>query len=297
MITCGTQVVAGSGGSSGNATSIQGVPVDATAPTTGQVPTYDGTKYVPETPTAGTWPGSFGDAIYVGGESATGFAAADYVTASAAAAVPAFGPGQSLVVCLYPKATPTGQELIVAHVGGAGVRGWYLACGNSGASRARLSLWLYGLGAAGGLEFALTGSEFTPGTPYVIAITMKADKSTRYSVNGGSVLTIAAQSGTYTAPSSADTYDLGSTRAFVGVPATYPFVSGLLGQVNTYSTEISDADLVAACAEREQGTIPTVGTGTISTRFLPSDFAGGPRVAAQTGVTWIMKGGANVRSL
>jgi hypothetical protein len=288
MITCGTQVVAGNSG--GGASLSDATPlVESGAGSAGSSSSASRADHVH--PAAG---GSSGT-LYIGGESATGFAAADYATASAAAAVPAFGPGQSLVACLYPRATPTGQEIIAAHIGGAGVRGWYLACGNNAGARRRLSLWLYGLGAAGGLEFLLTSSDFTVDSAYVIAICMKADKSTRYSVNGGSVQVISAQSGTYTAPSSADTYDLGSTRAFTGVPATYPFTSGNIGEVRTYSTEISDADLVAACADRTSGTIPDVATGTVSTRFLPSDFAGGVRVKAQTGVTWVMKGGASVR--
>ena len=40
---------AAGGGGSGNATSIQGVAVDATAPTAGQAVVYDGTKYIPTT--------------------------------------------------------------------------------------------------------------------------------------------------------------------------------------------------------------------------------------------------------
>lgn len=46
------------GGGSGNATSIQSVPVSATAPTTGQVLEYDGTDWVPTTPSGGG--GGFG---------------------------------------------------------------------------------------------------------------------------------------------------------------------------------------------------------------------------------------------
>lgn len=229
-------------------------------------------------------------AFYMGGESATGWAAADYATASAPSAVPAFGPGQSIVACLYPNATPVGPEIIAAHVT-ATTRGWYLAAGNNGAARSRLSLFLWGLN--GNVEFGLAGSDFTVGAAYVIAIAILADKSIRYSVNGASVQTIAALSGTYVPPSSADTYDLGSTRVFS--PSFYPFASGLLGDVRTYSTELSDADLVAACAGVATGTIPSVASGTVSTDFLPSDFCGGVRVSAQTGVTWLLKGGASLR--
>jgi len=241
-------------------------------------------------PGSGTWLSLYeASALYVGGESAFGFAQADYITASAAAAVPAFGPGQSLVVCLMPRATPTTEELIAAHV--SSTRGWNLDVGLSPGARSRLGLNLRGLN--GDVTVALTGSDWTVSSPYAIAITIKADKSVRYSANGGAVQTIAALSGTYAVPTSADTYDLGSTRAFS--PTFYPLLSALLGEVRTYSTEISDADLVAACAGRTTGTIPDVATGTVSTRFLPSNFAGGVRVKAQTGVTWLLKGGASIR--
>lgn len=332
MITCGTQVVSGStggggaplsdatplvesgsgaagsssscsradhvhpaAGGGGDATSIQGVAVDATAPTTGQVLTYDGSEYVPTTPGGGTptWLALYdATAIYIGGESATGFATADYITASAAAAVPAFGPGQSIVACIYPGATPTGVEIVACHASGVSNRGWTLDFGRNSGSRRQCNLYLFGMNGSAGVQ--LTGSEFTVGTPYVIAVVVKADKSVRYSVNGGAVQTLAALSGTYVPPTSADTYDLGSTRAFANLPAYYPFTSGVLGEVRTYSTELSDADLVAACAGVATGTIPDVGTGTVSTRFLPSDFSGFVGVSAQTGVTWILKGGASI---
>ena len=231
-------------------------------------------------------------ALYLGGESAFGWAQADYVTASAAAAVPAFGPGQSIVACIYPGATPTGIEMVACHASGAGNRGWTLDFGRNAASRRQCNIYLFGLNGGAGVQ--LVGSEFTVGAAYVIAIVVKADKSVRYSCNGGAVQTISALSGTYAPPTSADTYDLGSTRAFASLASYYPLTSALIGEVRTYSNELSDADLVAACAGRATGTIPDVTTGTVSTRLLPSDFAGGRRVKAQTGVTWILKGGASI---
>lgn len=263
--------------------------------TNGQVLTSDGTDPVWATPGGGTptWLALYGaSALYMGGESAFGFAQADYVTASAAAAVPVFGPGQSLVVCVYPGATPTGVEMVACHASGASNRGWLLDFGRNTGARRQCGLYLFGMNGGAGVQ--LTGSDFTVGVAYVIAVTIKADKSVRYSVNGAAVATIAALSGTYVPPTSGDTYDLGSTRAFVSLASYYPLTSALIGEVRTYSTEISDADLVAACAGRTTGTIPDVATGTVSTRFLPSDFAGGRRVKAQTGVTWILKGGASI---
>jgi len=263
--------------------------------TSGKVLTSDGTDAVWTTPGGGTptWLALYeASALYVGGESAFGFAQADYVTASAAATAPAFGPGQSLVVCVYPGATPTGVEMVACHASGANNRGWLLDFGRNAGARRQCGLYFFGLNGGAGVQ--LTGSDFTVGAAYAIAICVKADKSVRYSVNSAAVRTIAALSGTYVPPTSGDTYDLGSTRAFVPLASYYPLTSALIGEVRTYSTEISDADLVAACAGVATGTIPDVATGTVSTRFLPSDFAGGRRAQAQTGVTWIMKGGASI---
>jgi len=260
----------------------------------GYVLTSDGTDAVWASPTGTpTWLALYGaTGLYVGGESAFGFAQADYVTASAAAAVPAFGPGQSIVACIYPGATPTGVEIVACHASGASNRGWVLDFGRNAGSRRQCGIYLFGMNGGAGVQ--LTGAEFTIGSPYVIAIVVKADKSVRYSVNGGAVQTIAALSGTYAPPTSADTYDFGSTRAFASLTSYYPLTSALLGEVRTYSTELSDADLVAACAGVATGTIPDVATGTISTKFLPSDFVGGVRVKAQTGATWILKAGASI---
>jgi len=259
--------------------------------TNGQVLTSNGTDAVWSTPGGGSWLSLYGGtAFYLGGESATGWATADYVTASAASTVPAFGPGQSIVICLMPLATPSGTEMIASH-GASGVRGWVVDVGRQSGSRRQVSVYLYGLNSS--VAVALTGSEFTVGTAYVIAITIKADKSLRYSTNGGAVQTIAALSGAYAVPTITDTYNVGSPREFS--PSFFPLASALLGEVRTYSTEISDDDLVAACANVATGTIADVATGTVSTRFLPSDFVGGVRVKAQTGVTWLLKGGVSIR--
>tara|TARA_R110000868_G_scaffold214771_1_gene464868 strand:- start:901 stop:1911 length:1011 start_codon:yes stop_codon:yes gene_type:complete len=243
----------------------------------------------------GTWLSLYGGtALWMGGDSAFGFAQADRVSASAAAAVPAFGPGQSMVVVLYPGATPTGIEVIASHVAVSSVRGFYLAVGSNAGARRRLGLFLSGLN--GSAELSLTGSDFTVGTPYVIAICVKADKSIRYSVNGGTVATVSALSGSYNATSSADTLRLASPTEFS--PSFYPLTSALIGAARWYSTELSDADLVAACAGVSTASIPTVATGTVSASFSAAAFAGGVRVvAASPTPTWIAAGNPAIRGV
>ena len=243
----------------------------------------------------GTWLSLYGGtALYLGGDSAFGFAQVDRVSASASAAVPAFGPGQSMVVVLYPGATPTGVEILASHINSASTRGFYFSIGSNAAARRRIGLFLSGLN--GSAELSLTGSDFTVGVAYVIAITILADKSVRYSVNGAAVATVAALSGTYAAPSSADTLRLGSLTEYS--PTFYPLVSALIGAVRWYSTELSDADLVAACAGVSTASIPTVATGTVSASFSAAAFAGGVRVvAASPTPTWICAGNPAIRGV
>lgn len=240
-----------------------------------------------------TWLALYGaSAFYMGGDSAFGFAQADRLSASAAAASPAFGPGQSIVIVLYPGATPTGSEMVIAHTTAAAARGWYVSLGSNAGARTRVGLFFAGLAA--GSETSLTGSEAAAGSPYAIAITVKADKSIRYSVNGGAVQTVAALAGSYTAPTSADTLRIGSPSEFA--PTYYPLTSALVAAIRCYSTEISDADLVAACADRALGTIPTVATGTVTHDFSAAAFVGGVRtVVASPAPTWISAGGVAIR--
>ena len=243
----------------------------------------------------GTWLSLYGGtALWMGGDSAFGFAQVDRVSASASAAVPAFGPGQSMVVVLYPGATPTGVEIVTSHINAASTRGFYASVGSNASARRRVGLFLAGLN--GSAELSLTGSDFTVGVAYVIAVTIKADKSVRYSVNGAAVATVAALSGTYVGPSSADTLRIGSLTEYS--PTFYPLVSALIGAVRWYSTELSDADLVAACAGVATATIPTVATGTVSAAFSAAAFAGNVRVvAASPTPTWICAGNPAIRGV
>lgn len=242
-----------------------------------------------------TWLSLYGGtALHMGGDSPFGFAQADRVSASAPAVVPAFGPGQSMVVVLFPGATPTGVEIVTSHINAASTRGFYVSVGSNASARRRVGLFLAGLN--GSAELSLTGSDFTVGVAYVIAITIKADKSVRYSVNGAAVATVAALSGTYVGPSSADTLRIGSLTEYS--PTFYPLVSALIGAVGWYSTELSDADLVAACAGVATATIPTVATGTVSAAFSAAAFAGNVRVvAASPTPTWICAGNPAIRGV
>jgi hypothetical protein len=263
--------------------------------TNGQVLTSNGTDPVWATPSGGgsTWLSLYGGtALYMGGDAATGWSSSDRFSASAGALVPAFGPGQSMAICLYPKATPTGVEILTAHISTTSTRGWYLSIGANAGARLRLALFQAGLNGA--VDLYLTGSDVTVGAAYCIAICVKADKSVRYSVNGAAVATVAALAGTYTAPTTADILRVGTLTEYS--PTFYPPTSEIIGDAVWYSTELSDADLVAACADRALGTIPTVASGTISAAFRPAAFAGGRRVVEATPTpTWIAAGNPAIR--
>ena len=265
--------------------------------TNGYVLTSDGTDaaWAAAGGGGGTWLSLYGGtALWMGGDSPFGFAQADRVSASAPAVVPAFGPGQSMVVVLYPGATPAGTELVGSHIATSSARGWYLSVGSNASARRRIGLFLSGLN--GSAELSLTGSDFTVGVAYVIAIVVKADKSVRYSVNGAAVATVAALSGAYNTTTSADTLRLASPTEFS--PSFYPLTSALLGAARWYSTELSDADLVAACAGVSTASIPTVATGTVSAAFSAAAFAGNVRVvAASPTPTWICAGNPAIRGV
>lgn len=222
----------------------------------------------------------------MGGASANGFTTADYVQQATASAVPALGPGQSFVIIFVPKAVPTGAQFFAAHTSNG--KGFLIGAGSNAGARSRCSLVLAGLNANADVYF--TGSDFASllDAPMVIACAILADKSVRYSVNGATVVAVSALSGTYSAPASGDTYYVG----YPGVGTT-----SLIVAMNTYSSELTDADLAAAAARLSEGVIPTLASGTVSTRFAASDFAGGVRVVPSTGVTWIAKAEAAVRPI
>lgn len=332
MITCGTQVVSGSTGGGGDpppsgtgvvtvssgafvspvasaattrstlglGTAAVAALSDATpivesgsgsAGTSGDVARADHVH--PAAAALTTWLALYGaSAFYMGGDAPYGFAQADRLSASAAAASPALGPGQSIVIVLYPGATPTGSEMIIAHTTAAAARGWYVSLGSNAGARTRVGLFFAGLAA--GSETSLTGSEAAAGSSYAIAIVVKADKSIRYSVNGGAVQTVAALAGSYTAPTSADTLRIGSPSEFA--PTYYPLTSALVAAIRCYSTELTDADAQAACANRALGTIPTVASGTVTHDFSAAAFVGGVRtVVASPAPTWISAGGVAIR--
>lgn len=183
-------------------------------------------------------------------------------------AAPEFGPGQSLVVILYPVATPSAAEVIGCHFSSADDRGWMLRVGDDAGGRTRLSLYLLGL--TSGAPYALMAGAAWAGllnAPFAVAMTIKAsDQTVHYAVNGVLQTPLAALPGTYAPPTSGDPFTLGVYRDGTSVPAA----STQIVAWRHYSTELSDADLVVATAAFATYRIPTV-TGTVSFDFHASD--------------------------
>lgn len=187
-------------------------------------------------------------------------------------AAPTLAPGQSLVMLIYPIATPSASEVLACHANAAGTRGWHLYSGFEAGDRSALSLFLSGLtgtGALGTIPLAAATWSGALNTPHVVAVAVQNDGSIRYSWDGGSVQTIAAPSGTYVPPSSGDPFRVGAWAG--GGPAS---ASAQPVALRCYSTVLSNADLVAVAATRASLTLSDPSSGTLSASVAASQWWG-----------------------
>jgi hypothetical protein len=90
----------------------------------------------------------------------------------------------------------------------------------------------------------------------VLAVTVLADQSVRYSWDGGAVASVAALSGTYAPPTSGDPLRIGVSTLGNAPATTIQPVA-----MRWYSTELSDADLVAVAASRARVSGSTASVG------------------------------------
>ena len=183
-------------------------------------------------------------------------------------AAPLFGPGESLVYLFKAVKVPLGTEIMVCHTdSGSGLRGWEVRCGDFG-SQGNLSLYLLGLG----VQFLLPGADFTsaPNSPHVLAVAITAGQVVRYSWDGVLQTPLAALTGTYSPPISGDPYLVGGRPA----NANYPSVSTQLVQLRSYSSVLSDADLVAVAATYLSYSLSDPAAGTLTGDFPASSIVG-----------------------
>lgn len=207
--------------------------------------------------------------VSIGGTTGvTGFSGGNTIsTQGTKTAAPEFGPGQSFVYLFYALAVPSSVEMLFAHAESATLaRGFQVRVGDNGSARGEVALDLAGLN--GTAMFQLTGCLYTTiGVPHAIGVTMKADKSVHFAVDGTLQTALSARTGSYVAPNTSDGFTIGDW-----VAGTVPNTSGQFIAIRMFSTELSDADLVTATASPGYD-IPAV-TGTVSLDMNARDFIG-----------------------
>jgi hypothetical protein len=187
-------------------------------------------------------------------------------------AAPTLAPGQSLVVLIYPVATPSASEVIACHADGAGTRGWHLYSGFEAGDRSALSLFLSGMtgtGASGTIPLASATWAGALNAPHVLALARLVDGTIRYSWDGGAVQTIAAPTGTYVPPNAGDPFRVGAWAGGGTASASAQPVA-----LRCYSTVLSNADLVAVAATRTSLTLSDPSSGTLSASVAASQWWG-----------------------
>lgn len=203
-------------------------------------------------------------------------------------AAPTLAAGTSLAVLFRPVSTPGGAQIIAHHDDGWATRGWHLYAGYEAGDRSHLSLYLAGLtgtGTAG--TVALTAATFAGelNTPHVLAVAFLVDGTIRYSWDGDAVQTIAAPTGTYAPPQSGDPLVIGQRSGANGATSIQPIA------LRTYSTVLSDADLVAVAAERTSYRLAAPSAGTLTTDLAAAQFRGAATVIERaSGQRWRLVG-------
>lgn len=219
---------------------------------------------------------------------AVAFASGSYLdVAGTPTAAPEFGPGQSLVVLIYPLSTPAGSEHLMAHINIATTRGWVLASGYE-ADRSSISLFLVGITGAdtsSTINLPVATWAGALNTPHVIAIAIAADKTVRYSWDGGTVQVVAPAAGTYVPTNSGDPFTIGCF-----VDGAVVNNSAQIGQVRTYSTILSDANLVNVAASRTSYELADPTAGTLTLDLKPEKFLGGFKQRTINSQSWRLFG-------
>ena len=183
-----------------------------------------------------------------------------------------FGPGRSLVYLFRSLGTLGAANILAMHADTTTTvaRGWHIRAGDNALARGEISLILAGL--PGGTVLPLPGADFTGADGvHCLAVAVTALGVVRYSWDGGAVATAAAGAGTYAPAQAADPWRIGSSAvAGGGFAATTVQPIAL----RTYSTVLSDADLVAVCALRASYLLAAPSAGTLTTDLNALQFRG-----------------------
>lgn len=223
--------------------------------------------------------------VSIGGTTGvTGFSGGNIIsTQGTLTAAPEFGPGQSFVYLFYALAVPSSVEMLFAHADSLLYRGFQVRVGDNSGARGEIALDMAGINST--TMFQLTGALYTTtGVPHCVAVTMKADKSVHFAMDGTLQTSLSARTGTYVSPNTTDGFVIGDW-----VAGTVPNTSGQFIAIRMFSTELSDADLVTATASPGYD-IPAV-TGTVSLAMNARDFIG-VKSRAFSNVRWGLNGTA-----
>jgi hypothetical protein len=189
----------------------------------------------------------------------------------------AWGPGRTLVYLFRSLGTLGAANVLATHADTVTTvaRGWHLRAGDNASARGQLSLILVGLPASVTVV-PLPGADFTGADGvHCLACAILNTGEIRYSWDGGAVATVAAIPGTYVPAQAGDPWRIGSSSAgggFVAATTVQPIA------LRTYSTVLSNADLVAVCAQRASYLIADPAAGTLSNDLAASQFRGAATV-------------------
>ena len=185
----------------------------------------------------------------------------------------AFGPGRSLVYLFRSLGTLGAANVLAMHADTTTTvaRGWHLRAGDNASARGELSLILAGLPAVLAIV-PLPGADFTGADGvHCLACAITAPGVVRYSWDGGAVATVAAIPGTYVPAQAGDPWRIGSSAHVV---ASYAATTVQPIALRTYSTVLSDADLVAVAADRASYLLADPAAGTLSNDLAALQFRG-----------------------
>ena len=200
----------------------------------------------------------------------------------------AWGPGRSLVYLFRSLGTLGSANILIMHADTSSsvARGWHLRAGDNASARGEISLILAGL--PGSTVLSLPGADFTGADGvHCLAVAITALGVVRYSWDGGAVATVAAGAGTYAPAQAADPWRIGSS-AVVGGGFAATTVQPIA--LRTYSTVLSDADLVAVCAQRASYLLADPAAGTLSNSLAAPQFRGAATVIGASSQRWRLVG-------
>lgn len=189
---------------------------------------------------------------------------------------PAMSTGNSGCIYLYPTAEPSGVEIIFSHEDSAGTtRGWQLRNSGDLADKCAMRFQLRGYTAGeGGFQVTCSAATFDDATNTTHGFAWKhtATPSIIYSWDGGAATEVSIwRGGTYVPCNVGDQVTFGAHPN----TTTSPFTSGRIIAVKTWSSLLSDANLVTLSGAHATSRIPDIGGATVDYQLNAEQLPGG----------------------